>query len=424
MRKILLVFLSVIITLVACEKKIPINELTKAKDAIALAKSVDAEKYSPEELKAADEALIKAHELIIKDEKLEDSVKSAELAYTKAMEAYNRSAVLYAGDALKKADDAIAEADLLYAEKLSPENFTQAKDFYNSANEKFESKDYVMSHSLAEEAYKKALKAKEESLDNKYQLQSKIEEVNLILSRVEKYDYMEYAPERYNMAKDKVELAAQDYNSNNLKSGFENVEIARSNAEEAYNLTLSGEATAKLSVAAEAVDEASSCDGATYAADDLAAAKEALANAKKLKESGNYEESIRYSSEAIKLSNEVITEGGKAAIAAKVKAEQEKNLAAKSSEKDKTTVDDSTSKTEEVKKKKVSSKGGVVDEDENYYYYKVKTWEKYQECLSRIAEEFYKNAKLWTIIHKANSDKIKNPDLIQPGWIIKVPKRK
>ena len=103
--------------------------------------------------------MIKAHELIIKDEKLEDSVKSAELAYTKAMEAYNRSAVLYAGDALKKADDAIAEADLLYAEKLSPENFTQAKDFYNSANEKFESKDYVMSH-LQKRLTKKHLRQK------------------------------------------------------------------------------------------------------------------------------------------------------------------------------------------------------------------------------------------------------------------------
>jgi nucleoid-associated protein YgaU len=63
-----------------------------------------------------------------------------------------------------------------------------------------------------------------------------------------------------------------------------------------------------------------------------------------------------------------------------------------------------------------------VSEDENYYYYKVRSWEKYEDCLSRIALKYYKNAKLWGRIHKANN--IKNPDIIQPGQIIKVPKIK
>lgn len=403
---------------VACEKKIPINELAKAKDAIAKAESVDAEKYSPEELKIAKEELVKAHDVIIRDEKPEDSVKNAITAYDKAMEAFSRSAVLYASDELKKADEAIVAADAVYAERLSADNYTQARDFYNSANEKFETKEYVLSHSLAEEAYKKAVKAKEESLDNKYQLQAKIDEVNSILARVEKYDYQTYAGEKYNIAKDKVNEASACYNSDSLKSGFETVEIAKINADEAYKSTMNGVSSLKIADAEKAVGEAEKSGGATVAEEDLAAAKEAVDNAKKMQESGNYDESITYSNEAVRLANSVIEEGKKAEVAARVKTHGEKGAASKG------TDDRAAEKEKGGKEKIVGGKGGAPEEDENYWYYKVKTWEKYEECLSRIADHYYKNAKKWKPIQKANEDLIKDPDLIQPDWIIRIPKIK
>lgn len=401
---------------VACEKKIPINELAKAKEAIAKAESVDAEKYSPEELKMAREELVKAHDVIIKDEKPEDSAKNAETSYNKAMEAFNRSAVLYAADALKKADEAIAAADAVYAEKLSADNYSQARDFYNSANEKFETKDYILSHSLAEEAYKNAVKAKEESLDNKYQLQAKIDEVNSILARVEKYDYQAYAGEKYGIAKDKVNQASGYYNNDSLKSGFETAEIAKINADEAYKSTMNGVASSKIADAEKAVNEAEKSSGAAVAEEDLAAAKEAVDNAKKMQSSGNYDESITYSNEAVRLANSVIEEGRKSEIAARVKGQADKDSAGKTS-KDGTADKGGADKVS-------SGKGGVPEEDENYWYYKVKTWEKYEECLSRIAEQYYKNAKQWKRIQKANQDMIKDPDLIRPDWIIRIPKIK
>ncbi|HOP64039.1 MAG TPA: DUF4398 domain-containing protein [Spirochaetota bacterium] len=392
---------------IACETKIPINELTKAKDAIAQAESVDAEKYSPEELKIARDELAKAHDLIIKDEKPEDSVKNAEISYNKAMEAFNRSAVLYAADALKKADDAIAAADAVYAEKLSADNYTQARDFYNSANEKFEAKEYVLSHSLAEEAYRRAVKAREESVDNKYQLQAKIDEVNSILAKVEKYEYTDYAADKYKVAREKAGQAEEEYNKDSLKAGFEFVEIAKINADEAYKLTMEGVAAEKIKEAEKSVSEAEGSNGASVAEEDLAAAKEAVDNAKKMKENGNYEESITYSNEAIRLSNSVIEEGKNAEIAARVRSQAEKDAAEKA-----------------AKEGKGSGKGKYVSEDENYWYYKVRTWEKSEECLSKIAEKYYKNAKRWKPIQKANAGLIKDPDLIRPGWIIKIPKIK
>lgn len=416
--RVTLAILSILsLVFIACETKIPIMELAKAKDAISKAESVDAAKYSPDELKMAQDELAKAHDVIIKDEKPEDSVKNADTAYTKAMEAYNRSAVLYASDMLKKADEAIAAADAVYAERLSSESYTQARDFYNSANEKFEAKDYILSHSLAEESYKKAVKAREESLDNKYQLQAKIDEVNSLLARIEKYDYKAYAGDKYDVAKEKVNQASDYYKNDSVKSGFEAVEIAKINADEAYKLTMGGAASRKIAEADKAVGEAEKLNATGTAGEDLAAAREAVDNAKKMNASGNYDESITYSNEAMRLAAGVAEAVKNAEIAARVKSQADKDAADKAAA-DKAGADKASGE------KSGTVKGVQVGEDEDFWYYKVKTWAKYEECLSKIADHYYKNAKAWKRIYKANQDKIKNPDIIQPGWIIKIPKVK
>jgi len=43
------------------------------------------------------------------------------------------------------------------------------------------------------------------------------------------------------------------------------------------------------------------------------------------------------------------------------------------------------------------------------------------DSLSKIAQEFYGDAKRWKEIHEANKDKIKNPDALQAGWELVIP---
>jgi nucleoid-associated protein YgaU len=43
------------------------------------------------------------------------------------------------------------------------------------------------------------------------------------------------------------------------------------------------------------------------------------------------------------------------------------------------------------------------------------------DTLSKIAKEFYGSANRWHEIYDANRDQISNPDLIQPGQVLKIP---
>jgi len=43
------------------------------------------------------------------------------------------------------------------------------------------------------------------------------------------------------------------------------------------------------------------------------------------------------------------------------------------------------------------------------------------DSLSKIAKAEYGNANQWKKIYEANKDVIKDPDLIQPGWKLRIP---
>jgi nucleoid-associated protein YgaU len=43
------------------------------------------------------------------------------------------------------------------------------------------------------------------------------------------------------------------------------------------------------------------------------------------------------------------------------------------------------------------------------------------DSLWKIAKQFYGKGSAWPRIHEANKDRITNPDLIQPGWTLRIP---
>jgi predicted nucleic acid-binding Zn-ribbon protein len=55
--------------------------------------------------------------------------------------------------------------------------------------------------------------------------------------------------------------------------------------------------------------------------------------------------------------------------------------------------------------------------------YTVGTWARDRDCLWNIAQKpnIYANAWLWPKIWQGNKDKIRDPDIIQPGWRLNIP---
>jgi nucleoid-associated protein YgaU len=43
------------------------------------------------------------------------------------------------------------------------------------------------------------------------------------------------------------------------------------------------------------------------------------------------------------------------------------------------------------------------------------------DSLSKIAKRHYGSARKWNRIYEANRDQIKNPDLIYPGQLLRIP---
>ena len=52
-----------------------------------------------------------------------------------------------------------------------------------------------------------------------------------------------------------------------------------------------------------------------------------------------------------------------------------------------------------------------------------RNWARDRDCLWNIAKKpkIYDNAFLWPKIWQGNRDMVKNPDVIQPGWKLKIP---
>lgn len=61
---------------------------------------------------------------------------------------------------------------------------------------------------------------------------------------------------------------------------------------------------------------------------------------------------------------------------------------------------------------------GYAPAETNYDTYVVQKG----DCLWAIARQFYGNGASYTKIYNANTDLISNPNLIYPGWVLKIPK--
>jgi hypothetical protein len=393
-RWVLALVIPVVVLAFGCGDPIPVKEMASARHEISRAAQVKADKYAPEAFQEAGALLIKSHDAV-KAGKLDDAKKNAEASYAKANEAYIASLPYLAKDALDIADKSIAEAEEVYAADLANADYANAVSKQKSAHEMFESKKYYEAYTLAVEADNDARNAKNLSLGKKDTLKDAIDEVNSTIAKAEKLNAANYAPEKLNIAKENVTIARNSYDGLKLKEGFSAIEVAKLNADEAYLASLKATAEANINKAQTMIADAESKPKAKNASEEINGAKEMVNTAKSQYESGQYPESIQSSDEAQRLATIAMnTMGTKGQVA--------------------TTTN--------------GNKGTVAvsgsEEPTEYDFYIVRYFkDRAKDCLWFISAKFYKNPREWKKIFNANRDIIKNPNLIRPGWKLKIPKK-
>jgi nucleoid-associated protein YgaU len=380
----------------ACKLSVPIREMSNAKQGITTAEKVKADKYAPGELDSAKKKLIESHDKVT-DKDVDNAKKSAEDSSGLSLAAYNKALPLLSKDTIAIAEKSLGEAADVYAERLAPDEYRDAEDSVKQANDQFQNKQYSEAHASAVKADEKAKNARNIALGKKDVLRDSIVEVKRTLEEAEKYGAKKSAPDKVALANENVDAAEKAYDAQELKKGFSAVEIAKLNADEALLAALKNTAADKLASAEKTVGQA---EKSKFAADkkvEMNAARESLENAKSKLADSKYKESIAASEEAIRLSMLVMNkkvEGAEIAEGSEVNQPQQQQQQQQ------------------------------LTDEKDYNLYTVIWREKYKDCLWYIAKKFYKNGMLWKKIYHANTDQIQNPNLIFPGWVLKVPKLK
>ncbi len=388
----------------ACGEPVPVKEMVGARNAITKAMSVKADKYAPTELEKAKAELFKSHDKVV-DEKMDKAKIAADESKKAADEAFNKSIPLLARDTIEAAEQSLNMAVEAYAEELAKSEYAGAKEALEKATTLNGEKKYYDAYKMALEADVKAKNARNIALGQKDKLKDAIDEVNVTVKRSKEYGGEKHSPEKIKLAEEHVALAEEAYNSLELKKGFAAVEIAKLNADEAYSQSLDGTAKSEYANAEVMIDKAEKSEGAVVAKDELAAARESLKNAKARLDEKNFKESIDYSKETTRLASIVMVTKKPATVADKG---TENNIEGNnvSGGKDGKDLD------------------GTGEGDMDYFLYTVVRRKVNTDCLWRIAGRFYKQPRKWPVIYKANKDRIRNPHLIYPGWVLKVPKLK
>jgi nucleoid-associated protein YgaU len=385
------------IIIAGCRVNVPVREMSDAKRGIAAAEKINANKYAGDELAAAKKKLYDSHNQVAEKE-VDAAKKSAEESTSLSLAAYNKALPLFAKDAISVAEKSFAEAGEVNAERLAPDEYRDAEDKLKEANDNFQNKKYPAAYESALKADEKAKAARNTALGKKDVLRDSIVEVKRTLEDADKYGAKKYAPDKYNLANENVQVAEKSYDSLELKKGFSAVEIAKLNADDALLTALKNVAGERYAAAEKTVRQAEGSPLAAKKKDEMNAAKESLDNAKAALVDSKYKESIAASDEAARLAMMVMEK--------------------------KTEGTDVASKEPDEKDVEPVDKKTAVVEDKEYDLYTVVYRRKYKDCLWYIAQRYYRNPRLWTKIYSFNKDKIKNPDLIYPGWVLKIPRLK
>lgn len=416
------------VALVQCGSAVPVQELTEARTQIDAAAADQAPRLASEQYNAARAALLEAHQKL-SDDDYKTAQAKAEEAASLALGARAVAAPQSAAERRAAAEQAIAAADRAYAEALAPNDFAAAQSLFQdgdqlkqnaesaaasgeqpnvSSIETFSqaSRKYQDSASAAERARGAALAQKQDILDS-------LASVRQTLERAEAWGAGEDNAEQLAQAKERLAQAESQINNDELKAGSESLKQAEQMAQNLAAAAAENYSGRRLQEAERAVAGAQrnyglintpanqrngeSAQQLQTINEQVAAAGEALGSARQNQSDRKFEESIRDSDEAIRLSEIVFEQA--ALLSGRGR---QANLS------EPTPTQTTTQTTADGRSYTVQRRRPA-------------------DCLSCIARRrsIYGNARLWRRIYQANRETIgENPNLILPGQVLSIPPKR
>ncbi len=456
--------------ILSCELKVPVSEIINARTAIEDAKKFGAEKYASEEIKQAENLLLQSHDYIT-DNKADEAKKAAGEALAAAKTAENKSLPMYTEEQIRKSDDAYMEANQAYAEKFSPEKFTEAGVLNSDAKLLREKGEFKQSALQAEKAYTLSVAARDESLQNSSVIESEVTSAENKLTELKASKYSSAAEDNLATAGTSIDNAKKGMENRDYKASLKEIESAKKELDTAAELIRKQKVYASIQSLRTEMDEMQGRSESADVKEDLDNALLELNGAEASLEQNNITDAeIKVENAEKLIAGSSVKMKKSSAIAAVAKSEkllvQARGKDSESKYKDnldkadsviaqgKTAIEtekynDAIANAEEAEtiinavlnsmeaaaadlavKAEKDTTAEVKDtevvkepekKEEPGKIYVVQWRKKNTDCLWRISQTVYKDASYWPAIYLANKDQIKDPDLIFPGQKFIIP---
>ncbi len=306
---LLITFFSVI-GFASCNLKVPIKEMSRAKEAGTLAESVQAYDHAPQEFQAGEGSLISSHEYC-KLGNLESAKSSAQSSEQYFLEAYNKTVKKLSDLSLAQAKQELEKAIGYGAEYLAPVELKAAQDWLAQAEGSKNGNQLWNANLQAQESIKNSIEAQNKSLAAMPALKEKSA---LLLQKLE--DLKKF--QLYSTVEVQCNAAADLLNGANVKIDNKEAQAAAKDMAQAESMVNAAEiALCKntLNEAKKTISSAEKAMAASYAAKDYNDAKVKYADAQKLYTQKNYPVSTQKAEEVIIIAKKAEAEGMKQAPA-------------------------------------------------------------------------------------------------------------
>lgn len=455
--------------ILSCELKVPVAEIIAARTAVEDAKKFGAEKHAPEEIKKAEDLLLQSHDYITEN-KVDEAKKTADEALAAAKAAENKSLPAYTEEQIQKSDDAYNEANQAYAEKFSPEKFTEAGVLNSDAKLLRAKGDFKQSALQAEKAFALSVAARDESLQNSSVIEGEVTSAEKKLTELKANQFSSAAENNLASAGTSIDNAKKGMENSDYKTSLKEIELAKKELDTAAELIRKQKIYASIQSLRADMDEmqgrSESADvkedldnallelngaEASLEQNNITDAEIKVENAEKLILGSNVKMKKNSAIAAIAKSEKLLVQARGKDTESKYKENLDKadtvigqgktaiksekyNDALTSAEEAETIINavlnsmeasaaDIAVKAEkdETGKTPVETVTEPEKKEEPGKIYVVQWRKKNTDCLWRISQTVYKDASFWPAIYLANKDQIKDPDLIFPGQKFIIP---